>query len=123
MHRAADDVAEHDPDQRDRAVQGTQNGAKDGTDTCNVQELDQKGSERADGNIINAVAQTFLRGYGRRVYARLFFNEGTVELVAKKKYCKADAEKEHKAVPHYFMVMELILKRQQLQRAGNRRVL
>ncbi len=102
MHRAADHVAEHDPDERDRAIQRPQDGAEDGADTRNVQELDQEGFEGADRNVVDAVAQAFLRGYGRGIYARLFFNEGAVELVAEKKYRKADEEKQHGASSSLF---------------------
>ncbi len=102
MHRAADHVAEHDPDERDRAIERTQDGAEDGADTRNVQELDQESPRGADWHIVHAIAQTLLRGDGSRVYARLFFNEGAVELVAEKKYRKADEEKQHGASSSLF---------------------
>src|SRR5690606_27641503 len=92
VHGAADDVADHDPDQRDGTVQGAENGTENGTDTGDVQDLDEKGAARPQWYVVDPCEETLLGSDIGRIYPRLLFHEGTVEAVTEQQDGKAEEE-------------------------------
>ena len=57
-----EDAAEDDPEKRGGAELGSHNGATDGTNACNVQELDEEDAPRLHGNVVHAVSHRYGRG-------------------------------------------------------------
>ena len=55
VHRATDDVADGDGDERDGAKQDALNGAQDGACACDVQQVDQAVLPAAHGHVVHAV--------------------------------------------------------------------
>src|SRR5690554_3835908 len=92
MHGTADDVADHDPDQRDGAVEGAEDGAEDGLDAGDIQELDQEGTAGAQRYVVHPIVETLLGRDIGGIYPGLLFHEGTVEAVTKQQDGKAEEE-------------------------------
>src|SRR5690554_1651488 len=95
MHGTADDVADHDPDQRNGAVKGAENGSENGTDTGDIQELDQKGPAGTQRYVVHPIVETLLGRDIGGIYPRLLFHKGTVEAVTEQQDGKAEEEQEH----------------------------
>ena len=55
----SEDAAQHNPKERSRAELCTHDGTDDGSDACNVKELDEIDAPRLHRNVVNAV------GHGR----------------------------------------------------------
>ena len=63
------DAAEGDPQERDRAEAGTEDGTEDGASSCDIEQLDQERPPAGDAYIIHTVCETGARGLGRTVDA------------------------------------------------------
>ena len=62
VHRADEDAAERDPQERDGPEARPEHGAEDRTRAGDVQELDQKDPPPRQGHVIHAVEETPARG-------------------------------------------------------------
>ena len=55
MHHAAEDAAEHDPEQGGGAVQHPHHGSENGAQPCDVQQLNQEDAPARHDHVIHAV--------------------------------------------------------------------
>ncbi len=95
MHGTADNVADGDSQKRDGPEQNALDRPKDGTGTCNVQQVDQAVLPALHGDIVNAV----LFGIGGRlavVRPEDLFAETTIEGCAADQDDQTDDECQHK---------------------------
>ena len=91
MHRAADDITDGDGNKGDGAKEDALDGAKDGTGTCDVQQIDQHILPLGHGDIVHAV----LFGIGRSlpvIGAKHLFADRAVDGGAHEQDDKADDE-------------------------------
>lgn len=82
MHRACEDAAEHDPDQCGRAVEGAENGAEDGSESRDVQELHHVDGFRIHFDIVDSVRETAGRGGLAGVDTKTGFDDLAVNEIA-----------------------------------------
>ena len=91
MHRAAENAAEHDPEQGGRPVQRPKDGADHRAEPGDVQKLDEKNLVAGQFNVVHAVAPAFDRRETPEISSEHFFHECAVHEVP--------AEQQREAAP------------------------
>ena len=93
MHSPAENAAQNHPQKRGRPVERAEDGADDGPEPGDVQQLDKKNLVARQFDVVHAVLFAFDGRGARRVDAEDFLHKGPVDIIAAEQQGEAHRHK------------------------------